>query len=189
MGKSAAMPERTCIVSGEMLGKEALLRFVVGPDDTIVPDVAGKLPGRGLWVMCRRPVLEQAIKKNAFRRAARRAVTVPPGLPAQTESLLAERAVQSLAMARKAGQAVAGFEKVRAALMADQVVAVIHALDVAPDSARKLLIDKAIPLHYMSRDILAPVMGRDNLAHIALLRGAAGENSGTQWQRFSGFIT
>ena len=43
-------PERRCIVTRATGPKEGLIRFVLGPDDEVVPDLAGKLPGRGIWV-------------------------------------------------------------------------------------------------------------------------------------------
>jgi predicted RNA-binding protein YlxR (DUF448 family) len=184
-----SQPERTCIVTGEAGGKEGLLRFVVGPDDTIVPDVAGKLPGRGMWVSCNRAIVEQAITKNAFRRAARKQVKVGAALLEQIEQLLADRALQALALARKSGQAIAGYEKVKVAIEQGDVLLLLQADDVSEDSARKLLIDKAIPVHYMNRDRLAAIMGRDNLAHIAVLNGPGGANAKEQWERFAGFTS
>ena len=39
---------RKDIVLGEATDEARLVRFVVGPDGTVVPDVARKLPGRGM---------------------------------------------------------------------------------------------------------------------------------------------
>ena len=72
--------ERRCIVTGDTQPKCGLIRFVVGPDDQIVPDLLEKLPGRGIWVTADRSTLEQAVKKRLFARGAKQAVTVPDGL-------------------------------------------------------------------------------------------------------------
>ena len=41
-------------MTGAVMPKDALLRFVLAPDGQVVPDLAGKLPGRGIWVTPRR---------------------------------------------------------------------------------------------------------------------------------------
>jgi len=105
-------PERRCIVTGESQPKSGLIRFVVGPDAMVVPDVLGKLPGRGMYVTAERAALDVA-RKGQFSRSARQAVTVPDGLTALVEAQLARRTVDLIALARKAGLAVCGFEKVK----------------------------------------------------------------------------
>ncbi|MEE3101075.1 MAG: DUF448 domain-containing protein, partial [Pseudomonadota bacterium] len=64
-------PERRCIVLGESGPTDGLIRFVVGPDGDVVPDLAERLPGRGMWLTSSREVLDQAIRTRAFARAAR----------------------------------------------------------------------------------------------------------------------
>src|SRR6185437_2278785 len=81
-------PLRRCIASGERLDPERMIRFVVGPEDRLVPDVAGKLPGRGMWVGAERAKLSLAVDKHLFARAARRAVKVEPDLPDLVERLV-----------------------------------------------------------------------------------------------------
>ena len=103
-------PLRRCIATGESRPREALLRFVVGPDDVLVPDVAGRLPGRGLWLTARRDMMEVARSKKLFARAARCAVRAPDGLADQVEALLARRCLELIGLARRAEAAVAGFE-------------------------------------------------------------------------------
>ena len=101
-------PERRCLVTGETGPKAGLVRFVVGPDHSVVPDVAGKLPGRGMYVTASRPILEQA-RKGQFARAAKAPVTVPDALADEVERLLAHRVVELVSLARKAGVAIAGY--------------------------------------------------------------------------------
>ena len=107
--KAREAPERRCLVTGETGPKAGLIRFVIGPDDVVVPDVLGKLPGRGLYVTADRAALQAAVKKRAFARGARRAVTVPEGLVDTVEAALARRVIDLVSMARKAGNAVCGF--------------------------------------------------------------------------------
>ncbi len=106
-------PERRCIVTGEVQPKAGLIRFVVSPEGVVVPDLAGKLPGRGIWVTADRAAIEKAAAKGLFARAARTGVTVPESLADLVEAGLARRVVDLISLARKAGLAVAGFEKVK----------------------------------------------------------------------------
>ena len=85
------MPERRCIVSGERGDPAGLLRFVAGPDGTVVPDLDGDLPGRGLWVSARRSAVAEAVRRNAFSRAARQRLQAAPELPALVADLLRRR--------------------------------------------------------------------------------------------------
>src|SRR3954466_1990490 len=105
-------PLRTCIVTGETMAPERMIRFVVGPESDVVPDLARRLPGRGMWLRAERSAVEQAIAKKAFARAARMAVKAAPDLPQRIEKLLLDRALEDLSRARRAGRAVAGFVKV-----------------------------------------------------------------------------
>jgi len=95
-------PERRCIATGETQPKAGLIRFVVGPDDMVVPDLLGKLPGRGIYVAANRAAIATAIKKGLFSRAARKQVTVPDGLLDLLERSYADRVTHLIAMARKA---------------------------------------------------------------------------------------
>ena len=121
-------PERKCIVTGEVSPKDGLIRFVVGPDDVIFPDVLGKLPGRGMYVSATRDAVAQAGRSH-FSRSAKQPVKVPEDLLADIERQLVRRVTDLLAMARKAGRAVCGFEKVKAWLGNDQVRVLLQASD------------------------------------------------------------
>jgi uncharacterized protein len=131
-------PERKCIVSGESGPKPGLIRFVVGPDNAVVPDVAGRLPGRGFYVSADRAALETAVAKRLFARAARAQVTVPDGLPDLVEALLARRVTDLLSMARKAGDAVTGYEKVKEWLAEGRARVLIQASDGSERGKTKL---------------------------------------------------
>ena len=122
-------PERRCVATGQSGSPEGMIRFALDPDGVVTPDLAERLPGRGIWVTARRDLVEKAAKKNLFARSAKRQATAPEGLADQIEAALARRAVEALGLARKAGLAVAGFEKVRARLKQGPVAALIEARD------------------------------------------------------------
>ena len=126
-------PLRRCVVTRERDYRTRMIRFVVAPDRTVVPDLAAKLPGRGIWLSARRDVLDTARSKGAFARAARGQVSVPADLVGMVQTGLLRRVTVLLGLARRAGQAVCGFEKAREWLMAGRAGLVVQASDGSPD--------------------------------------------------------
>ena len=185
-------PERRCIVSGRSRPAEGLIRFVVGPDGTIVPDLAGKLPGRGIWVGAERAALQTAVDKRLFARAARQAVTVPTDLVAQVESRLAESCLGLLGLARRAGEAVTGFDKVVEAIEGGKAALVLAARDGAADGRRKIA-GKAgrfggLPVVALfDSGELSLALGRENVIHAALRPGGLATRFQQECARLAGF--
>jgi predicted RNA-binding protein YlxR (DUF448 family) len=179
-----APTERTCIVTRQTLPVDALIRFVVAPDGTVVPDLRRRLPGRGVWVTAEAAVVERAERKSLFTRAFEGDVRVEPGIAGRIDRLLFQAAQGALSLARKAGSLVAGFAKVEAALSRDAVVALIHASDAASDgsakldaAARRRFGEGKLPVIrcFASAD-LDLALGRTNVIHAALLAGPASDN-------------
>jgi uncharacterized protein len=140
-------PRRRCLVTGDIRDRSDLLRFVVGPGGEIVPDVAARLPGRGLWLTPRRDIVVQAVAKRMFARAARRLVVVPAGLTDRLEALLAQRCVDVIGLARRAGIAVVGFERVSEALRGGKTAVLLAATDGSEGGRRKLhALGRGLPL-------------------------------------------
>ena len=129
--------ERTCIVTGTKDVPEAMLRFALGPDGSVVPDLRRKLPGRGVWTRLSFDTVSRAVAKQAFSRAFRAKAQAPASLAETVGALLERDALQSLSIANKAGLVVAGAFKVDSAIEAGGVVALIQASDGAPDGAAK----------------------------------------------------
>jgi predicted RNA-binding protein YlxR (DUF448 family) len=185
--------ERTCIVTRQALPEERLIRFVAGPDGTVVPDLARKLPGRGLWVEALRGAVEQAARKNAFARAAKAPLKAPPDLADQVENLLRSRLLQALGLARRAGELTWGFEKVGAAIASGRLAWMIEAADGAPDGRRKLLQIAArqpVPprlIGLYSSAELGLALGLENVIHLAFLAGRGAERWTLDVERLSGF--
>ena len=133
-----ASQQRRCLVTGETRPKADLLRFVVGPDNRVVPDLDGRLPGRGLWVTATRATLERAVTRNLFAKAARQAVQVDPVLVGKVEELLVRRCIELIGLARRAGNAVAGHDRVAEFLARKPVSVVLAASDGAEGGVAKL---------------------------------------------------
>ncbi|MDQ2090384.1 RNA-binding protein [Marimonas arenosa] len=164
---------RKCIATGELLPKGRLIRFVVGPQARIVPDITGKLPGRGIWVSAARQALEKAVAKKLFARAAKQAVQVPDDLVEQVEALLTKRLIELIALARKSGQAVAGFEKVKDWLGREDVKVLLQSSDGSERGKGKLWTPQgARYVGWLTSDELGQAFGRETVVHAAI--GAGG---------------
>jgi predicted RNA-binding protein YlxR (DUF448 family) len=185
----ASEPLRRCIVTRDVLPKDALIRFVIGPSGEVVPDVQGRLPGRGLWVKAERAALATAVAKNLFAKAARRAVETPPDLVDRTANLLRQRCLDHLGLARRAGQVVCGFEKVSDALRAARVAVLVAASDAAADGRSKLkAIAGDLPtLSSFTVAELSGALGRENVVHAALAPGRLAERLLVDAARLVGF--
>ena len=134
-----APSQRRCLVSRESFPTDQLVRFVVGPDNSVVPDIEGRLPGRGLWLCATRDIVEDACRKGSFPKAARSPVEVADDLADRIEELLVRRCLNLLGLARRAGHAVGGFEKVKAALAGGNIGVLLVASDAGEDGRRKML--------------------------------------------------
>jgi predicted RNA-binding protein YlxR (DUF448 family) len=154
-------PMRRCIATGEVLDKDRLIRFGISPEGVVVPDIAERLPGRGLWVTADKSALDTAIAKNAFSRAARRNTKVPPDLAEQVAKLLRCRLVDMIGIARRAGVAIAGFDKVETAASRRKLAAVLVGSDSGKDGRRKLeaLAPSAYFIDVLDSKTLAGIFG------------------------------
>jgi predicted RNA-binding protein YlxR (DUF448 family) len=169
-------PLRTCIATGEQAAPERLIRFVVGPDGEVVPDLARRLPGRGLWVRAERSALERAIARKLFARAARAPVKLPADLGDRVERLLLERALADLGRARRAGRAVAGFAKVEQLIAAGRAGLLVVAEDGEGDGVRKLAASGLPIVRLGDAAALGGIFGRERTIYAAVVRDdAAGE--------------
>lgn len=180
---------RRCLVTGESGDPGRLVRFVVGPDDRIVTDVVGDLPGRGLWLTAARAIVDKAVAKGAFARVARRPVIVPTDLADQVDRLLARRCLDFLGFARRAGQVVAGFEKVREWLETGKVAVLVEARDGGADGRAKLArLGRGLPVVALFTSAeLSLALGRENVVHAAVAPGRLAERFLAETARLSGF--
>ena len=181
-------PERSCIITREVKAKGELIRFVVGPNATLVPDLAAKLPGRGIYVSASKLLVAEAIAKRAFSRAAKEQVAIPEGFLTRLEEQLAKRVAEALSMARKAGQVITGFEKVEAAAKKGEVEALIHADDAGEDGLKKLSFYTGPTFQNLPRDVLSTVLGRENAVHVAVTHGPAAAFFIEEARRFTLFL-
>jgi len=216
-------PLRRCIISRERLPKEQMIRFVVGPDRQIVPDLAARLPGRGIWLSASKDVLElpdaqenrqqdggrtkdkqgnvsrrlsgQRHLERAFARAARGPVTVPPDLSVLLQAALVRRIGECLGLSRRAGQAVAGYEKAREALRTGRYRLVLQASD-GSQAERERFLSGFGPesklgagltiIDPLPSETLGRVFGRDHVVHVAIATGKLAESLVIEAGRLAG---
>ncbi len=167
-------PERKCIVTGESQPKAGLIRFCLGPDDMVVPDILGKLPGRGFYVTADRTAIDKAAKKGLFARAARQPVKVPENLTDLIESLLVRRVVDLISLCRKANSAVMGYEKVKDWLQSGKARVLVQASDGSERGKTKLRAPEGEGhfIGLLTAGEMGLAFGRERAIHAAL--GAGG---------------
>jgi uncharacterized protein len=199
LGRGRANAMRTCLVTRVAQAPAGMIRFVLGPEDVVVPDLRARLPGRGAWLTPTRAVVNEAIKRRAFQRAFKTKTTAAPAdLADQIATGLRADLRQSLALANKAGAVVAGFAKVEAAI-GDKagVAAVIQASDGSADGWRKIVAAlhrrhgsaiSCIPvIDDLSNEELGVALGRDHVIHAALVAGVGGSGCLARWRRLRSF--
>jgi hypothetical protein len=175
-------PLRRCVLTRERRPKEQMIRFVVGPDRALVPDLAAKLPGRGMWLSAsgdvirtaREPGNPQRALGRAFARAARGPVTLPQDLLAVLEAALIRRIGELLGLARRAGQTVAGYDKAREWLRTGRAALILEALDGSAAERARFLSgapDGVPVLAPLPGAALGRMFGRDHVVHVAIAPG------------------
>ena len=190
-------PERSCIVTREARSPEALIRFVVGPDGTVVPDLKRRLPGRGAWVTANAETVRQAVKRRLFSRAFKAKVKVPPAIAEDIDAAMRQDLRQALSLANTAGAVTSGFAKVEAAIVDGKVAALIHAAEAAEDGRRKLAgalrkrLGDAISAVPVIDEITGPeldlALGRPNVIHAAVAAGPGGDGFLARWRRLRSY--
>jgi uncharacterized protein len=176
---------RLCAVSRAEKAPEDLIRFVLGPEGTIVSDLARRLPGRGVWVEATQEAVALAARRNVFARSLKRPVAVPADLSVQVERLMQRRLADALSLAKKAGLAVSGFAKVETLLERGEAAVLLHATEAATDGAAKLdrrfkaLLGEEAARQATVRELtgaeMSLAMGLPHVIHAASSQGGASQ--------------
>jgi len=196
-------PLRRCVVTRERLPKEQMFRFVVSPERALVPDLAGKLPGRGIWLSATRDVIEGGTRTSpgakqgrelvrAVARAARGPVQVPQDLSVVLETALVRRIGDYLGLARRAGQAIAGFEKARDWMRTHKAGLVLQAADgsEAERTRFRSAVQDTVPvLAPLTGAELGRVFGHETVVHVVLAPGRLADAIVAEAGRLAGLRT
>ena len=191
--------ERKCVSRNEVRDPQVMIRFVIGPDNTVFPDILGKLPGRGVWVSATREDLETAIQRGGFKRGFKGNVKIPDNLTEQVEAGLRKHTLSLIGMAKKSGKLFIGFDQVMAAARTDALGWRIEATDGAEGSRGKIrTLSKAVArevelklprvIGCFDSSELGAVVGRNSLIHCAIPHGRIAKSLGVSAQRLGGFF-
>lgn len=195
---------RMCALTRQEKPVEDLIRFVLGPDGSIVPDTEARAEGRGVWITLSHASVAEAVKKKVFARSLKEQVVVPEDLADLTRLRLEQRLTAALGMARKAGQFTTGATKVRSAIEANQILALLTATDGAEDGRNKMLgALRALNYARKDGDVAGPqvphfellsstqlglALGLENVIHAALMTGAAAQSAVDKARRLARYI-
>jgi len=191
--------ERLCIVTREVKPVTEMVRFVIGPDRDVVPDLKRRLPGRGVWVTATRAAVAEAVKRRAFARGFKTDVRAAPDLPDVVERLLERSALDALSMVHKAGRTVLGFAQIERALANEPVIVLLRAADAGREGVRKLATatrnrlaekdDELVVVDRFTAPQLDLAFGRPNVVHAALLAGSASDGFLARYRNLERFRT
>lgn len=186
--------ERTCIATGETLPESALVRFVAAPDGTVTPDVAAKLPGRGVWVRADRALVTKAAQRNLFARGLKAGVKAPADLADRVEALISRRCLDLLGLAKRAGALAVGSVQCEDAIRKAPPLWVVEASDGAVDGRRKLLQlafglwgEEPRVVGCFSSGEMGVALGRDPVVHAVLLQEGMAQRWTVEIGRLAGF--
>jgi len=183
-------PLRRCLVTRESLPKETMIRFVLGPGRILVADLQGKLPGRGMWLSAKADVIEGALKRGAFAKAARGTVHPPPDLRARIEDGLRGRIRDLVGFARRSGQAVSGRDAVKEWLNAGKVGLLVAASDGSPAERARLVGGRVTSLVApLDAAVLGGIFARDHAVHVAIAPGRLAQAIAAEAARLAGVVT
>lgn len=181
--KAEAKNGRRCLITRQTEPVEKLFRLALGPDGALVPDVAAKLPGRGVWVTADRKLIEDAVQSGLLYGQACRSLkmslnrsAVPEDLADVIEHLMVRRILDRLGLEQKAGHLITGFDKIRAALSKKSMggsVLVLAATDSSEDGRKKIqaAVGASVPsVALFDREQLSGALGRDNVVHVLLTK-------------------
>ncbi|MCW1430602.1 DUF448 domain-containing protein [Novosphingobium sp. JCM 18896] len=202
--RSAAEPERKCILSGEHAARDALIRLAISPDGLVLPDALARAPGRGAWIGVSRADLEIALTKGKLKGALARAfkgaaLTIPEDLAERIEAALLRTFTDRLGLEMRAGKLLVGSDRIAENARQGKVAWLAHAADAAEDGSRKLdqawrvgeeaegsgLRGVTLPL---DRAALSVALGRDNVVHLALTDKKAAERLSDPLQRLLRYL-
>jgi uncharacterized protein len=181
---------RRCLVSRERLPRERMLRFAVSPEGGVVADLAERLPGRGYWLSARADMVEMAVRRGGFARAARRPVAVAPDLLARLRGGLEQRIGETLGLARRAGQVVFGFVRAQEWVRAGRAGLIVSASDGSAEERARLLAGRPLRvLQPLDAARLGAAMGRDHVVHVAVAPGRLAERLVVDAERLAGLTS
>ncbi len=186
--ETARTGRRRSVATRRVQPRAGMIRFVVDPQGRLVPDVLERLPGRGLWLEARRDLLVDRNTRRALARSGAR-IDDPERLAEEIAAALEHRCLDLLGLARRARQAVAGYEKVKEAVARGKVALLFVARDAGRDArtAFHRLPEGARRVVAFDRGRLGRALGRDEAVFVAVFRGRLARRLQRELERLAGF--
>ncbi len=189
-----SVPQRSCLSCRRVADKDELLRFVLAPDRTLVPDLQAKLPGRGAYTCQKRSCLRAAAAKKQFARSFKGEVRC--GTPDELVSIVAarmeERIAGYLALANKAGKVVSGGDTVVELLTKRTPGIICIAADISPDIGEKvahLAVRAGVEqFSLFDKERLGALIGKGLRSVVAVERGGFSETIKKELERYRNFF-
>ncbi len=169
---------RRCLVTGSVIGKAHLIRFVVSPSRNLIADIDQKLPGRGYWIKADREVIVKALKKNIFTKAVNHSISIDPNIIDIIQTNIKQKLINQISLSRKAGKTIFGFEKVKSYLIKNPIGLLIQAIDGSKKEKNRIM-GKSLPKlidNCLTGEELGKIFGREKVIHCAILQSGFIEN-------------
>lgn len=171
---SKELETRKCIVTGNVLPKSELLRFVVLSNGQMLPDFNKKLGGKGVYLSNSKTLLTGlTLKKNPLNKILHQNVIIAPDLPQIVEGILAKKGLDGINLARKAGDLILGFEKVKDIIAKGKAAFVIEATDAGDDGKQKIATIAKDLEKFSLYDVatLSEALNRENTVYLVVAKG------------------
>lgn len=172
------VPQRSCLGCRESRDKGQLLRFVLSPQNEVLPDLDARLPGRGAYTCLDSTCLATAARQRQFSRAFRQEVMLPSPeeFVALTARMLRDRILGYLGLANKAGKIISGGSLVSDAIRSgNKPGLILVAADVSETIGKRIEMLAGvhrIPCVYiMTKDEFGAILGKAARSAIAVRPG------------------
>jgi len=168
-------PQRSCLACREVKDKKSLLRFVLAPDNTVVPDLQQKLPGRGVYTCMKGSCLTRAAQKKQFSRGFKGEVIGAEAdvLVRQVTDKLEERIASYLSLANKGGKIASGSDQVMDKLKKGGVGILFVATDISADIGEKFRgiakLKGVVCMALFTKERLGELIGKELRSVLAVL--------------------
>ena len=182
---------RKCVYTGKILPKEQLLRFVLLQDGTVIPDFNKKLDGHGFYLLNSKKLLQElSAKANPLNKILHAKTIMSEDLPQTIEQILYKKGLDTLNLARKAGDLVMGFEKVKDIITKGKAAFVIEAADAGEDGKMKIASIAGNLEKFTLYDIadLSNALKREYTVHLAVKQGPTSAMVRSAFLRYQTFL-
>ena len=159
-----------CSVTKKMYPSENMIRFVLFPDNKYTIDLNYEFQGKEFFIFASKSTLARI--KDFVGDIYEKEPQVE-NLVTRIDSIIVKRIVSLIALARKSGNLIFGFERVKMALKSGDSDILFHANNGSPKELKRIKPRsvRLILVSLFSSSELGKVFNRDNVAHSCVLKG------------------